>query len=43
VQALVRDAFTSAVERHIEVGDGLQMMIITKEGIQEVFEPLKRD
>lgn len=43
VQGLVRDAFTSAVERHIEVGDGLQMMIITKEGIEEVFEPLKRD
>jgi 20S proteasome subunit beta 6 len=43
VKALVRDAFTSAVERHIEVGDGLQMMIITKEGIEEVFEPLKRD
>lgn len=43
VQGLVRDAFTSAVERHIEVGDGLQMMIITKEGVQEIFEPLKRD
>ena len=26
VEDLVRDAFTSAVERHIEVGDGLQMM-----------------
>src|ERR1700744_4578902 len=33
VEDLVRDAFTSAVERHIEVGDGLQMMIITKDGI----------
>jgi 20S proteasome subunit beta 6 len=43
VQGLVRDAFTSAVERHIEVGDGLQMMVITKEGIKEIFEPLKRD
>jgi 20S proteasome subunit beta 6 len=40
---LVRDAFTSAVERHIEVGDGLQMMIVTKEGIEEVFVPLKED
>jgi 20S proteasome subunit beta 6 len=39
----VRDAFTSAVERHIEVGDGLQMMIITKDGINETFTPLKRD
>jgi 20S proteasome subunit beta 6 len=43
VEDLVRDAFTSAVERHIEVGDGLQMMIITKEGIAETFTPLKKD
>ncbi|RMZ73930.1 Proteasome component C5 [Pyrenophora seminiperda CCB06] len=43
VEDLVRDAFTSAVERHIEVGDGLQMMIITKEGIAETFTQLKRD
>ena len=43
VEELVKDAFTSAVERHIEVGDGLQMMIITKDGIEEVFSPLKKD
>jgi 20S proteasome subunit beta 6 len=43
VEELVRDAFTSAVERHIEVGDGLQMMIVTKEGIEEKFIPLKKD
>ena len=43
VEDLVKDAFTSAVERHIEVGDGLQMMIITKDGIEEVFSPLKKD
>lgn len=43
VEELVRDAFTSAVERHIEVGDGLQMMIITKDGIEETFSPLKKD
>ena len=43
VVGLVKDAFTSATERHIEVGDGLQMMIITKDGIEEVSEPLKRD
>jgi 20S proteasome subunit beta 6 len=43
VEELVRDAFTSAVERHIEVGDGLQMMIITKDGIQESYTPLKKD
>ena len=43
VEQLVHDAFTSAVERHIEVGDGLQMMIVTKDGIEEKFSPLKRD
>jgi 20S proteasome subunit beta 6 len=43
VEQLVRDAFTSAVERHIEVGDGLQMMVITKDGIEEIYAPLKKD
>ena len=43
VEEVVQDAFTSAVERHIEVGDGLQMLVITKNGIEEIFHPLKRD
>jgi 20S proteasome subunit beta 6 len=43
VEQLVKDAFTSAVERHIEVGDGLQMMVITKDGIEEIITPLKED
>ncbi|KAF1355460.1 proteasome subunit beta type-1 precursor [Delphinella strobiligena] len=43
VEELVKDAFTSAVERHIEVGDGLQTMIITKDGIQETYVDLKKD
>ncbi|KZF24648.1 N-terminal nucleophile aminohydrolase [Xylona heveae TC161] len=43
VEELVRDAFSSAVERHIEVGDGLQMMVITKDGVEEIYHPLKRD
>ncbi|KAL9006700.1 MAG: hypothetical protein Q9188_000574 [Gyalolechia gomerana] len=43
VEQLVRDAFTSAVERHIEVGDGLQMLVVTKEGIEEIFDSLKKD
>jgi len=43
VEELVRDAFTSAVERHIEVGDGLQIMVITKEGVEEKFVGLKED
>ena len=43
VEELVRDAFSSAVERHIEVGDGLQMMVITKDGVEELYDPLKKD
>ncbi|CAK43377.1 proteasome subunit beta type-6 [Aspergillus awamori] len=43
VEQLVRDAFTSAVERHIEVGDGLQMMVITRSGVEEIYYPLKKD
>lgn len=40
---LVRDAFTSATERHIEVGDGLEILIVTKEGIERQYFPLKMD
>ena len=43
VEQLVRDAFTSATERHIEVGDGLQILVLTKEGLEEAFFHLKRD
>ncbi|KEZ43163.1 Proteasome subunit beta type-6 [Scedosporium apiospermum] len=43
VENLVKDAFDGAVERHIEVGDALQMMVITKEGIEEIVVPLKKD
>lgn len=43
VEDLIKDAFDSAVERHIEVGDGLQMMIITSQGIEEVYKELKKD
>jgi len=43
VEKLVIDAVEGAAERHIEVGDGLQMMIITKEGIREVYHSLKKD
>lgn len=43
VEKLVMDAFSGSVERHIEVGDGLQMMIVTKDGIEEKLIPLKKD
>lgn len=37
VEEIVQDAFTSAVERHIEVGDNLQMMVVDKAGIRKLF------
>ena len=40
---LVKDAFTSATERHIEVGDGLQLITIDKDGFHEEMIPLKQD
>jgi 20S proteasome subunit beta 6 len=43
VEDLVKDAFDSAVERHIEVGDGLLMLVATKDGIEEKYLPLKKD
>ncbi|KAF1815502.1 proteasome subunit beta type-1 precursor [Eremomyces bilateralis CBS 781.70] len=43
VMELVEDAFTSAVERHIEVGDGLQVLVVTENGIEERISPLKQD
>lgn len=43
VAALVKDAFDGAVERHIEVGDSLQILAVTASGIEENFAPLKKD
>lgn len=43
VETVVKDAFDGAAERHIEVGDSLQMFILTKDGIEEKFLPLKKD
>lgn len=43
VEQLVSDAFSGAAERQIEVGDGLQMFIITKDGIEEKYSELKKD
>ncbi|KAI9728942.1 MAG: Proteasome subunit beta type-6 [Chrysothrix sp. TS-e1954] len=43
VEDIIKDAFSGAAERHIEVGDDLQMMTITKDGIQEAYHPLKKD
>jgi len=43
VEKLVKDAFTSATERHIEVGDGLQLVTVSSDGYQEEIFELKRD
>lgn len=44
VTKLVKDSFTSATERHIEVGDGLQIVTISaQDGFREEIYPLKQD
>ncbi|ODV93444.1 hypothetical protein PACTADRAFT_47027 [Pachysolen tannophilus NRRL Y-2460] len=43
VLKLVKDSFSSATERHILVGDGLEIMIVTKEGVRTEYYPLKKD
>lgn len=40
---LVRDAFNSATERHIHVGDGLEILVVTKDGVQTHYFELKKD
>lgn len=40
---VVRDAFSSATERHIQVGDGLELFIVSKDGVKVEYFPLKRD
>uniref|UniRef100_A0A060T6I3 Proteasome subunit beta n=1 Tax=Blastobotrys adeninivorans TaxID=409370 RepID=A0A060T6I3_BLAAD len=40
---LVKDAFSSATERHILVGDQLQIVVITKDGVKTEYFDLKRD
>lgn len=40
---LIRDAFVSAAERDIYTGDGLVIHVITKEGVEVLQFPLRRD
>lgn len=40
---LVKDAFTSVTERHITVGDGLEIFIIDKNGVKYEYHDLKKD
>lgn len=43
VLRLVKDSFTSATERHIEVGDGLQLVTVDGDGVNEEVMDLKKD
>ncbi|KAL5343851.1 nucleophile aminohydrolase [Aspergillus crustosus] len=40
---LIRDAFANAAERHIEVGDSLQLLVVTPDGVEEKVFDLKKD
>lgn len=40
---LVKDAFASATERHIEVGDGLEIYIVDSTGVRIERSELKKD
>jgi 20S proteasome subunit beta 6 len=40
---LVKDAFASATERHIEVGDGLEIYIVDRDGVRVERSELKKD
>jgi len=39
----VKDAFSSATERHIEVGDGLEIYIVDRDGVRVEKVELKKD
>jgi len=40
---VIKDAFISAAERNVNTGDGIQIQVIDKDGIQESVFPLRRD
>lgn len=42
VLALIKDAFSGATERHIEVGDGLELLVITVQDDGKVTMELER-
>eukprot|EP00091_Calanus_sinicus_P022127 TRINITY_DN6881_c0_g1_i2.p1 TRINITY_DN6881_c0_g1~~TRINITY_DN6881_c0_g1_i2.p1 ORF type:complete len:219 (+),score=94.62 TRINITY_DN6881_c0_g1_i2:49-657(+) len=40
---IIHDVFISAAEREIHTGDGIELNIITKDGVQQQGLPLRRD
>ena len=43
VVRLIRDGFISAAERDIYTGDAVHISVITKDGVESVKYPLRRD
>lgn len=43
VTNLVKDAFNAAAERHIHVGDFLEVFVVSKYGIKKEVYPLRKD
>lgn len=43
VIGIIKDAFTSATERQIQVGDFLEIVIVKKDGVTKELFPLKKD
>lgn len=43
VVKLVKDTFAAATERHIEVGDGLEIYIVDRNGVRVERSELKKD
>jgi 20S proteasome subunit beta 6 len=39
----IHDAFVSAAERHIQVGDAIHFKIVTKHGVEEKIVALRKD
>jgi len=40
---LVKDSFAGAAERQIQIGDTLEIVVVTKEGVNKETYPLRRD
>ena len=40
---ICKDAFTSAAERDIYFGDGADIMVITKDNIEDIYINLRKD